>query len=421
MSFMNDAPSRARLPRRHRRVLSLALTACAASGALLASACSSSGSSTGSASTAGGGASSAAAPTGAASASGGSASGGSSAAAQAVAAARQEVTSFPAPGPAFNASSLRGKTVYYVPISLQAESFQIVSQALTAALQTVGVKVQACDGGANPSTAAACFNQALGQHAAGVIADAIPYGLAANSFDALKAAGIPVLIVNQLRPSGQQDNDQLAYMPGNAVQMLDVSADWIAADSGGQANILSQEFTDSPDTVSFLQDYAFPTLKSGCPQCTVTVNKISSANFALIPSSTSSALLKNPDISYLWSEFDTALQPTVQGVQQAGAASRLKGVSTDGLLGGLQMLKQQNFLYADVATDYNYQAWANADMIMRMALKLPLPTLVPIPLRLFDRTNISQVGNITSAGEMSGEWFGPTTYKTMFPKLWGAE
>jgi ribose transport system substrate-binding protein len=338
----------------------------------------------------------------------------------AVAAAQKETTSYPAPGPAFDAASLRGKTVYYVPITLQAESFQIVSKALTTALQTVGVKVVSCDGGANPSTAGACFNQALGQHAAGVIADAIPYGLAANSFASLKAAGIPVLIVNQLRPNGRVDNDQLAYMPGNAVQMLDVAGDWIAADSGGQANVLAQEFTDSPDTIAYLQDNAFVTLKSGCPSCAVTVNKVSSANFTLIPSSTSSALLKGPDINYLWLEFDTILQPTMQGVQQAGASGRLKGVSTDGLLGGLQLLKQGSFLDADVATDYNYQGWANADMIMRMALNLPLPKLVPIPLRLIDRTNIGQISNVTAAGEASGEWFGPTTYKTMFANLWGA-
>jgi ribose transport system substrate-binding protein len=59
-------------------------------------------------------------------------------------------------------------------------------------------------------------------------------------------------------------------------------------------------------------------------------------------------------------------------------------------------------------------------MIMRMALKLPLPKLVPIPLRLIDRTNIGQISNVTAAGEASGEWFGPTTYKTMFANLWGA-
>lgn len=409
MMSRNGTPRRIRRIRLGRPALSAALTACAAAGVLLASACAGGGSTTSAGNTVTAGGASAASPAGTA-----------SAATAAVAAARKEVTSYAAPGPAFNASSLRGKTVYYVPISLQAESFQIVSQSLTAALRTVGVKVHACDGGVNPSTAAACFTQALGQHAAGVIADAIPYMLAAHSFDALRAAGIPVLIVNQLRPSGQKDNDQLAYMPGNAVQMLDVAADWIAADSGGQANIVAQEFTDSPNTVAYLQDNAIPTLKSGCPECTVTVNKISSANFGLIPSSTSSALLKNPGINYLWSEFDTILQPTMQGVQQAGGATRLKGVSADGLLGALQMLKQQNFLYADVATNYNYQAWASADMIMRMALRLPLPAMEPIPLRVIDRTNIGQVSDITAAGEMSGDWFGPTTYKTMFAKLWGS-
>jgi ribose transport system substrate-binding protein len=401
-----------RAARRHRPARPLALAAAVAGGALLLSACGSSGSSAGGPTAVAGG-------SGGASATASGSAAPSTSAAAAVAAAQQETTSYPAPGPAFDAAKLRGKTVYYVPITLQAESFQIVSKALTTALQTVGVKVVSCDGGANPSTAAACFNQALGQHAAGVIADAIPYGLAANSFASLKTAGIPVLIVNQLPPSGQADNDQLAYMPGNAVQMLDVAGDWIAADSGGQANVLAQEFTDSPDTIAYLQGNAFATLKSGCPACAVTVNKVSSANFALIPSSTSSALLKGPDINYLWLEFDTILEPTMQGVQQAGASARLKGVSTDGLLGGLQLLKQGSFLYADVATDYNYQGWANADMIMRMALKLPLPKLVPIPLRLIDRTNIGQISDVTAAGEASGEWFGPTTYKTMFASLWG--
>jgi ribose transport system substrate-binding protein len=411
---VNNTARNTRGARRHRPALPLALAAGVAGGALLLSACGSSGSSAAGPTAVGGGSG------GASATASGSAAASTSAVAAAVAAAQKETTSYPAPGPAFDASSLRGKTVYYVPITLQAESFQIVSKALTAALQTVGVKLVSCDGGANPSTAGACFNQALGQHAVGVIADAIPYGLAANSFDSLKAAGIPVLIVNQLRPSGPVDNDQLAYMPGNAVQMLDVAGDWIAADSGGQANVLAQEFTDSPNTIAYLQDNAFVTLKSGCPSCTITVNKVSSANFALIPSSTSSALLKGPDINYLWLEFDTVLQPTMQGAQQAGASGRLKGVSTDGLLGGLQLVKQGSFLYADVATDYNYQGWANADMIMRMALKLPLPKLVPIPLRLIDRTNIGQISNVTAAGEASGEWFGPTTYKTMFANLWGA-
>jgi ribose transport system substrate-binding protein len=335
-----------------------------------------------------------------------------------VEAARAEVTNFATPTARFDASTLRGKTVYYIPITLKAESFQIVSKSLTEAFRGVGVTVQACDGGANPSTSAACLGQAMAAHAAGVIADALPVGLAANAFAALRTAKIPVLIVNQLRPAGQTDDKLLAYEPGNAVQMLNMAAKWIAADSGGSAKILTQEFTDSPNTVAYLEDNAFKTLKSACGGCENTVNKVSSANFSLIPSSTSSALLRNPGANYLWTEFDTILQPTMAGVQQAGFISKIKGVSTDGLLGGLQLLRAKNYLYADVAADYNFQAWANADSIMRMALGLDVPADPTIPMRVFDRTNIDQIKNLDATGEQSGEWFGATTYKDVYTKLW---
>ena len=59
----------------------------------------------------------------------------------------------------------------------------------------------------------------------------------------------------------------------------------------------------------------------------MSINKISSANFNLIPSSTSSALLKTPNVGYVVSEFDQYLQPIQAGVQQAGKSTSVKGVS----------------------------------------------------------------------------------------------
>jgi ribose transport system substrate-binding protein len=55
---------------------------------------------------------------------------------------------------------------------------------------------------------------------------------------------------------------------------------------------------------------------------------------------------------------------------------------------------------------------------MRMALGLDVPADPTIPMRVFDRTNIDQIKNLDAAGEQSGEWFGPTTYKDVYTKLW---
>ena len=146
---------------------------------------------------------------------------------------------------------------------------------------------------------------------------------------------------------------------------------------------------------------------------------MSSSNFSLIAPSTSSVLLKTPGVGYVVSEFDQYLQPTLGGVQQAGKAATIKGVSGAAQLSGLQMLAKKNFLYADVGQASAYQGWADADAVLRMmtgtsGAKLPTYT---IPIRLFTRDNISDI-KLTAAAQASGEWFAPSTYTQSFLKLW---
>jgi ribose transport system substrate-binding protein len=50
---------------------------------------------------------------------------------------------------------------------------------------------------------ASCVRQATGAGAAGIITDAIPYGMAENALNAAKAKGIPIIITGQIPPSGR--------------------------------------------------------------------------------------------------------------------------------------------------------------------------------------------------------------------------
>src|SRR5436305_8610075 len=62
----------------------------------------------------------------------------------------QPTTSFKAPGPAIDASSLHGKSVWYIPISLQAPAFAIGNDSLKTALGKVGITEHSCSADANP-------------------------------------------------------------------------------------------------------------------------------------------------------------------------------------------------------------------------------------------------------------------------------
>jgi ribose transport system substrate-binding protein len=276
--------------------------------------------------------------------------------------------------------------------------------------------VQMCDGGANPSQITGCINQAVGASAAAIVVDSIPYGMAANALDDARAAGIRVLVANQIVDAQNPADETLAYVPGPAPQMLTSVADWVIADSDGTATVVIQQSTDNPSTLLYAEE-AEQEFAERCPDCTVVVNEVSASNFPLIPSSTASAILSNPDVGYVIAEFENFVQPTIGGVQQSGKASQIQIVSSAASLSGLQMLEEGNQLAAHAGQNFSYQGWATADALLRMLLDQEVPEY-DVPFRLFTADNIGDV-DLTEEAQASGEWYGPTDYTDDFLALWG--
>ncbi|WP_073260250.1 sugar ABC transporter substrate-binding protein [Cryptosporangium aurantiacum] len=317
--------------------------------------------------------------------------------------------------PVGDVSSLRGKTVFYIPITQQAHQFAITAEALSKALATVGIRMQLCNGNSNPSEVSACVSQATAANAGAIVTDSIPYALAANGFDAAQVKGIPVLITDQIPDPKHPETTTLGYLEGGGTASLTAVAKWIINDSGGTAKVVVNQSTDSQSTVAYVEA-AKKVFDSECPKCTVTINKISSANYSLIASSTSSALLRTPGANYLVSEFDQYLQPTLGGAQQSGKIASLKGASAGAQLPGLKMVESKNFLHADIGQASVFQGWADADAVLRLMLGEPLPEY-EIPVRIFTRDNIADI-ELTEEAEESGEWYGPTDFPQKFGALW---
>src|SRR6266702_8839626 len=99
-------------------------------------------------------------------------------------------------------SKLSGRTVYYVPLDAHIPGFVVTAQTMKVALAKAGLKLQVCDGQGQPSAVAACVQQAVGAKAAGIVTDAIPFGMAANALSAAKAKGVPIVIADQIAPAG---------------------------------------------------------------------------------------------------------------------------------------------------------------------------------------------------------------------------
>src|SRR6266568_4110325 len=137
-------------------------------------------------------------------------------------------------------SKFKGRTVYYIPLVQQIPGFVVTAATMKQALAKAGLSLQVCDGQGQPSAVAACVQQAVGAKAAGIVTDAIPYGMAGNAFNAAKAKGVPIVIADQIAPAGTTNSNQLTYVPGVIDQPSQI-AWWLIADSQSKANAIIAE------------------------------------------------------------------------------------------------------------------------------------------------------------------------------------
>jgi ribose transport system substrate-binding protein len=324
-------------------------------------------------------------------------------------------TNYPVPTASVaGVSALKGKTVYYIPLVQQIPGFVVTAATMKAALAKVGMNLQVCNGEAQPSAIAACVTQATGAHAAGIVLDSIPYGMAENALMAAKAKGVPVIVADQYPPAGNVNTDSVTYVPGVVNQPTQI-AYWMIADSSGKANAIIAEEADSQSSIQYVTN-SEAVYKQLCPGCTITVKQITEATNTLIASATSSNLLAHPEANYYYTEFEDSLQPTIQGIQQSnktGIALSVAGASTD----SLGLLKSGSLVQAAVAVDQAYAGWALTDEVLRMATKTA-PAAESFPSRLFTKQNIGTI-QVTTAAQASGAWFGSASYQAQFEKLWG--
>jgi len=344
-----------------------------------------------------------------------SAGGSDSALAADLAAFTKPLDAYPVPtDPISDVGSLKGKTVYYIPITQQSVQFNVTQKGLEAAGDAVGITVQTCDGKGTPTDIGACIGQATDAGAGAIITDAIAYGLAANGLDAAQAAGIPVIISNQVVDDAHPASATLDYVAAGGSQMEEALASWVIQDSGGKAQVLMDMSTDGPSPAVFAAA-GQKVYDENCPDCDVTVNNVSTSSFSQIPSSTSAALLQNPDVDYVEAQFEQYAQAVQAGIQQTSRTD-VKVIAGAAELGGIKQVESGS-LAAAAAQAAAFQGWVDMDAAMRLMLGVDVPEYT-IPVRLFTQDTMDDV-QLTDEAQQSGEWFGPATYTDDFQKVWG--
>ncbi|XPP26746.1 MAG: sugar ABC transporter substrate-binding protein [Leucobacter sp.] len=339
------------------------------------------------------------------------------AAAEVVAAHTGAVDEFTAPGPAVDGAALAGKTVYFIPATLQAPLLNSIGDSVTTALGNVDVTVQVCDAKLNPADIASCIGQAVDADAAAVITAGLVPEFASAAFEQLATEGIP-WVQGITTSAGEGAPTEIAYVTADNVLLQSWATNWVIADSDAKAKALVVKLTDSPATTTWADRGILAVYEEDCTECVVEVIETNSGQFDKLPSLISSALVSNPEITYIQAQFEQLLPAVSQGIQ-AAARDDITVVSVDGSLAALQDIQSGGGVGASIGYNTDALAWYMADAAIRLATGEEAIQNLDLPFRrIFDAGNVGTL-SLTPEAQARGEWFGSADYQGGLLELWG--
>jgi ribose transport system substrate-binding protein len=324
------------------------------------------------------------------------------------------------PGPAFNTSKLRGKTIWYLSSALSVPLEQNVFKGLRQAAASVGAKAIGFDSKGQVTEYTRAIGQAIATKAAAIVVGLVVPSLVGPAIEDARKAGIPVLTLNttnagQPLPPGTPRGvvaavTQSYSYPGR------VEAAYVAADSGGKADAVYIVSRDAHDT-KFGERAFVAEFKRVCPKCKLKVVDIPISQWTSLTTRVPSILAADPKVNYLVLIYDAMVLYAYPAVLTAGAQDRVKIVTFNGSPSVMKLLAQGKVVAADVGGANVWFGWAIADQAFRVIAGARPVVDIKVPQRLFDRKNIRSIN--LKAPEST--WYSHVNFRQVYKKLWGVK
>jgi ribose transport system substrate-binding protein len=323
-------------------------------------------------------------------------------------------------GPAFNTSAAKGKTVWYIG-NQSSNIIQEWTNETKAALTSQGVNLRVYDPGAAVADHIKGFQLAITNHAAAII---LGDGYSPVVFEAqvkqAKAAGIPFFSLvagstPQFPPKAPDLTLDVSYSYYGIGQLL---ADWVISDTGGNADVYLIETPDIPSSTYELNGFQAE-VKQLAPKIKITLAKFnqestSDQGQSQFSNLAQTAILKDPKLNYIVTAFDSQALEVQAGIQQAGAATRVRTAGFNSIVPQMENLKKGGTPFKmDIGGVNVWLAYALADDVMRAIVHKPLVRDPHVGVRVFTHDNVQQL-NVTAENDQA--WYGVD-----YPKLYETE
>jgi ribose transport system substrate-binding protein len=316
---------------------------------------------------------------------------------------------FTAPGPAFDVSSAKGKSIFVIPAA-DNEFDNAIQTQMKAIADQYGVKYTSCANQGSPNEWVSCFNTGLSQNPDLIVLNsALDPNQVKAQMTLAKQKNIPVLATHFF---DQDYSKSLGTACGGTSDLCDAGlsgtvnapfdaavklmADYVISKSNGTGHALVISANDAAPSEGMV-DAIQQEFSTYCPGCTVDVQNVAVADWSTkVQPLVQAELAKDPQLKYVLPLFDFGASFAQSGINAAGKSGQAQIVSYNGTANVLQQLGASGSAVAmDVGEPLPWLGYAFMDQAFRLLTGQPT---VPenTPIRVFTSDNVSELGNPVS-------------------------
>jgi ribose transport system substrate-binding protein len=329
---------------------------------------------------------------------------------------------FTPPGEKIDPSTLKGKSVFLIPLVPNPFN-QNIQETMQGIAEKVGMTLTIYPNQGTPSEWVQGMNAALTAKPDLIVLSTAPDPRTLQpQLAQAKAAGIPVLVTHFYDDSSPVPPacegcaagvTALVTAPFNVAGKA--AADWIIADSKANANVLligGADVLPSPATLDTIKQE----FTDQCPACKVTIKNIPVSDWnTKTQGEVQSALTADPSINYVYPLYDAMVAGAVPAVQTLGKTGQVKVVSYNGSPYALKYIQDGDIVVMNVGEDTVGIGYASMDQAFRILLGKPTVD-ERTPIRIWDKTNVNEAGTPPETGKGYG-----SALSDGFLQLWGLQ
>ena len=234
-----------------------------------------------------------------------------------VADAMKPPAQFNAPGPAFDAKGVAGKTLWYISFSEQSPVMSMWSGTMKRLVESYGAEVNIVDGKFQFSEFGRNIEQAIANKADAILLMGIPPQAFGVQVAEAKSAGIPIIVGSNGVAAIPTTDGVTAAVTIDHIAVGKLLAAWMVANSGGNSEAVVVTHDEVMGTKEIVDSISGETMRL-CADCSVKVENLPFAKIQTEGEVTQSLAVRNPDLDYIVPVYDFETLSMIPALDQTG-------------------------------------------------------------------------------------------------------